>query len=437
MITYFWYILKVSICLIALYTFYLLLLRNSTYFFLNRLYLVIGLFLSFIIPILKFSIFKQQSDSQLSSVLNKILIAPENDFFQTQNLSYGVTSINYSLILSVIYFTGISILFCKLLFSIVRINRIKNSSEIYQMGKLKIVKTDSAVPFSFFSLIFLPKTESNSMIIEHEKAHITQLHWFDLILTEIVSVLLWFNPFVVLYKSSLQLQHEYLADHKVIKNNNPIENYLGCLLKHVQIVSKGGLVSHFFCKTIKKRIDMITKNKTSVSYVGVYLLILPIICLLLFAFTSSNHKIVLISNDTVSVNSDEYIPSIFPVDVKIVKSTSGYGQRMNPFTNKKDFHYGIDIAISVGEKVRSTAKGIVVETGTDSIKGNYIIINHNKDFSTFYAKLKSVSVKVGDKIEKGEIIGYSGNTGISTGPHLHYEVIKNGKQVDPKDYLPK
>ncbi|MDR0232419.1 MAG: hypothetical protein LBI82_09915 [Dysgonamonadaceae bacterium] len=136
-------------------------------------------------------------------------------------------------------------------------------------------------------MIFLPKHENHQMIIEHEITHVKQFHWVDLVLVEIVSVLLWFNPFVIFYKKSLKLQHEYLADTSIIKDRNQIESYLNCMLKQVQVVSCNGIISQFYCKTIKKRIVMITKNKTSNKYLGVYLFVLPLVCFMLFAFSSN------------------------------------------------------------------------------------------------------------------------------------------------------
>jgi len=199
MVDYWWYMLKVSICIGVLYTFYMLVLRNCTFFLLNRLYLVFGLIFSFIIPVLKFTIFEGQSNNAFSNNIYHALIESEYDFFQSQNFINHAATINYSMILSVIYFSGILFLFFKLLFSIVKIIRVSNNAESFHFGKRKILKTDSIVPFSFFTLIFLPKNESNPMIIEHEMAHIKQLHWFDLIIAEIAGALLWFNPFVVLY----------------------------------------------------------------------------------------------------------------------------------------------------------------------------------------------------------------------------------------------
>lgn len=439
MIDYLWYTLKVSICLAVFYIFFIAVLRRSTFFILNRVYLITGLLLSFTIPILKFSIFTVQSSSVFSTVIGITSIESEYAFFQPQNIANGATTISFPMIMSVIYLSGVSILFLKLLLSIIKVIRTKSNAEVCRFGKFLIVKTDSSIPFSFLNMIFLPKNGSNPMIVEHEMTHVKQAHWIDLILTEIASVLLWFNPFVTLYKSSLKLQHEYLADSSVIKSKVQLENYLNCMLMQVKIVSAGGLTSQFYCKTIKKRIIMITKNKTSVRFFGIYLLALPLVCMLLFAFTSSDYKTPLIPGKTTLADSDEYQPSIYPVDSKKITNMNGYGERVNPATKKKDFHYAIDFAAKEGEEVMTTANGAVIEAKYDKEKGkgNYILVKHNDLYSTLYSHLKSFNVKEGDILKKGQVIGYVGNTGISTGSHSHYEVYKNGERVNPQDYLPK
>jgi hypothetical protein len=179
-------------------------------------------------------------------------------------------------------------LFFKLIISVAQFIRIKNQAEVIRSGKIKIVKAKGVSPCSFFHYIFLPDGWCNELIIEHEKAHIHQLHWVDLLFAELVSLLLWFNPFVFLYKNALKLQHEYLTDSEIVKNETSLRTYLECMLQQVETVSFSHLTNHFYCKTIKKRIIMITKNKTSKKHYAVYLLALPIIGLLAMAFTTKN-----------------------------------------------------------------------------------------------------------------------------------------------------
>jgi hypothetical protein len=430
------YLIKVSIALIVLYLFYFVVLKNSTYFVLNRIYLLSGLFLSFIIPFLRFSIFSGQSVT-IFETINIDLIEPDLGFFQLQNLTDEINTINYKAILSVIYFTGISILFFRLLFSIIRINRIKKDSVIQQADKIKIFRMNGDLPFSFINTVFLPKNGCHSTIINHEIAHIKQFHWIDLVFTEIALLLLWFNPFIFLYKQAIKLQHEYLADNEVIENNLRIEDYLNCMLKQVQKIRSISFVSQFYCKTIKKRIIMITKNKTPKRYLWLYFLILPLICILLFAFSGRRSLPVVYDNVLTNSSIDGYTPSIYPLDSKKIKLTMGYGERINPITKKNDFHRGIDFSIAEGVDIFSPADGIVIESSFETKLGNYLLIQHGEEFSTFYAHFKSAAVKVGDKLNKGQVIGITGNTGTySTGPHLHYEVIKNGERVNPMDYLP-
>jgi murein DD-endopeptidase MepM/ murein hydrolase activator NlpD len=115
--------------------------------------------------------------------------------------------------------------------------------------------------------------------------------------------------------------------------------------------------------------------------------------------------------------------------------TSGFGYRTDPFTGHVAFHPGIDFAGPEGTNVYAVAPGIVTWAGPRSGYGNMVEINHGGGISTRYGHASRVVVKVGDLVAKDQLIAYMGSTGRSTGPHLHYEVLRNGDQVDPATYI--
>ncbi len=115
--------------------------------------------------------------------------------------------------------------------------------------------------------------------------------------------------------------------------------------------------------------------------------------------------------------------------------TSGFGTRMDPFLNRPSLHAGVDFRSTEGAAVRATAIGTVTEAGPTGGYGNMVEIDHGNGITTRYAHLSAIAVKAGDKIETGDVVGYVGTTGRSTGPHLHYEVRVDGEPIDPMRYI--
>ncbi len=115
--------------------------------------------------------------------------------------------------------------------------------------------------------------------------------------------------------------------------------------------------------------------------------------------------------------------------------TSPYGYRADPFTGVRSFHTGIDMAAPQGTAIKAAMSGTVSAVGYTNVYGNYVIIRHESGYQTLYAHLQSYSVKMGQKLNQGQRIGALGNTGYSTGPHLHFSVYKNGKTIDPTSVL--
>jgi murein DD-endopeptidase MepM/ murein hydrolase activator NlpD len=133
------------------------------------------------------------------------------------------------------------------------------------------------------------------------------------------------------------------------------------------------------------------------------------------------------------------IPSIKPIrEDKLKKNItilSGFGMRVHPIHKVRKMHFGLDFTAPAGTDIQATGKGKVIEIEKKTTGyGNYVTIDHGHGYITLYAHMGRVDVKVGDKVLKGQTIGKVGNTGTSTAPHLHYEVIYMGKKVNPIHY---
>ncbi|MCU0403898.1 MAG: peptidoglycan DD-metalloendopeptidase family protein [Chitinophagaceae bacterium] len=127
------------------------------------------------------------------------------------------------------------------------------------------------------------------------------------------------------------------------------------------------------------------------------------------------------------------IPAIQPVSNKeLERVASGFGYRIDPVYKIPKMHAGLDFTANTGTPIYATADGTVTESGYNTGGyGNHVVINHGFGYETLYAHMVRIKAKQGQKVKRGEVIGWVGNTGKSTGPHLHYEVHKNGTPVDP------
>lgn len=126
------------------------------------------------------------------------------------------------------------------------------------------------------------------------------------------------------------------------------------------------------------------------------------------------------------------IPSIWPISGFI---TSHFGNRPSPFTGRIEYHKGLDISAAIGTPIQASGNGKVTLAGKDGAYGNCVVLQHGSGLTTRYAHMSTVDVSVGQNVRRGQIIGYVGSTGRSSGPHLHYEVKVNGMNVDPLRYI--
>lgn len=377
--------------------------------------------LSFLVPIF---------DIGFNTVLNGEIKIPEFvEFAPTSQALVNVDAVspaplNISKYIWFLYWTGFAFFVSRFGLSAYRLIHLKRKSQCWSEGGYHFISANVSTIFSCFNYIFLPKTKTDGYeksIIEHEKAHANFWHTLDLILTEICIALLWFNPFVFFFRKSLKSVHEFQADEFVLRGNVPKSHYLKLMYNTLETNEYVGVYSYFNRLTIKNRVIMISTNKSRKTQIINYFLILPVIAVLAMAFSKPTGS----------------PPSMFPIKAgEYHKITQTFNKEfINPITNKKTVHGGIDITADEGVNVLATGGGTITSVKDDEGWGKLIIVDHGEGYETWYAHLQDFNVKEGKQVTKGETIGFVGNTGYSTGPHLHYEVRLNGERVDPMDYM--
>ncbi|MEM9337984.1 MAG: peptidoglycan DD-metalloendopeptidase family protein, partial [Bacteroidota bacterium] len=250
--------------------------------------------------------------------------------------------------------------------------------------------------------------------------------------------------------------HEYQADEAVLRRYNDPEGYQEILFSQLGTATYSGWVSHFNFSMIKKRIVMMNKKKNKHSVIA-YLIAIPVTLSIVFAFSNqektpfeNERNVLAIADDSVAAlkvsNAEkelkqDFTPSIFPLEyTEGLKLTSHYGYRKDPIDGERKLHLGIDFRAPIGTPVLATADGIVSKiTNNPESYGKRVAIDHGDKYRTQYAQLSAIDVEMGEIVKKGQVIAKTGNSGRSTGPHIHYEVIEIGKgRKDPihfiKDY---
>ncbi len=441
---FFIYLIQASICLAVFYCSYYVFFRDLTFHKINRILLLLLLPISLCLPFL----------NQVEILItNPTVIIPNfDDILLVENPTQDVLlepsqhlEKNWSLVnlLSLVYSIGVFICMLRLLLSIIQLYKLKKRSKTFIKDGFCFISADTPNVFSCFRWIFIPKDKINEIdtsILEHEKVHIKLGHTLDLIVTEVYLVVFWFNPFSYLFRKSIKSIHEFQADKFVIDNQVKKSYYLELLIKNLGVQQNVKLYSYFNHSLIKKRIDMITKTNSNQQKLIRYILLIPILAVLFMAFikpksnTNTDHIIEQVLTEEIAIETP---PSIFPIQQGSKNDiTAVYGKNFNhPIRKKKVFHGGIDIRAKIGTPIIATANGTITLAKNQGDWGNLIVISHADGYETWYAHLESFNSKKNQQVQKGQIIGYSGNTGLSTGPHLHYEVKHNGKRLNPMDFF--
>jgi len=278
------YLLKSSVALSILYTFYWLLLRRETYFNLNRIYLISALIISFISPLFEISFFGQ-TDGKLVNILSPIIVSSKEQL--------GAISPKYNLsILSIVYISGAVFFALKFLSNLSKIWYLYNRFPRVQYNGFRAVIVDGNIsPFTFFSVLFLSRSDyeggNNAELITHEKSHKDHLHSIDVLLIEFAAIVQWFNPFVWLIRMALKAEHEFIADSKVLEKGYDKATYQNLLFEKSLGVMGLGVTSHFNYSLLKTRLKMMTTKKSGSLAIAKYLIALPLFLSISFFLTTS------------------------------------------------------------------------------------------------------------------------------------------------------
>ncbi len=277
----------------------------------------------------------------------------------------------------------------------------------------------------------------------HELVHIKRYDDLRLVFQNIIQIIFFFHPAIWLANHFIYIARECVCDSMAITAGKLSPQTYGFSLL-ASLKSPAGphaAVLPAFTSpaaAAKRRILFIKKGYAMKRHIF-YKLSLLLIAVFLLPMAGQTEQAATTPAAFFSPADNSAVEFILPLPSDSYRVTMGYGEHLHPILNKKRFHPAVDLAARLGTDVYASASGIVRKAVSRPERkngyGNYIEIEHSDGFVTVYTHLNSVDVKAGQAVKQGEVIGAVGNTGKSTGPHLHFEIWKNGEHVNPADYI--
>ncbi len=447
---FFVHLLKSSLILTLFLVAYLLFLRKETFFNANRLFLGFGVCTAALLPFLKITQIVYIDRVPLQFLENSAILEP-----LTPNDTTPVVAI--WTLLALLYGAGVVVLSLRLLGQFAKIWQIRRESEVQRENSFYHVRTPLKIaPFSFFKHIFyhpkqFAKTDLN-LIVAHEKVHARELHSLDILLMELLVILQWFNPLAWYYAGTVKQNLEFVADQKTCRQQIDRKQYQYLMLNQVLSHQNLTLVNPFFNSLaqlslfgksiplgppggqIKKRIVMLHQKPSKQRNHFKTLFVIPLLAVFLLAF---NIKKEVHYKDKAPIPEAIKEAPNFSSPVRasnITKVSSGFGE-IHDGIHKGKFHKGIDLVAKKGTPVMASAFGTVIQSAYNSENGNYVVLDHGDGYFSKYLHMERNVVAANAVIPAGTTIGYVGNTGVSTGPHLHFEIVMDNKSVNPESFI--
>ncbi|SDF08418.1 Signal transducer regulating beta-lactamase production, contains metallopeptidase domain [Mucilaginibacter pineti] len=294
------YLLNFTLCSAVLLVAYHLLLKNKAMYSFNRVYLLAGLILSLVIPLI--AINREAIPAPAAAIITPVQEQLAYNFTaitdntnqpdtvkEVKNTAYHI---NFYLLLYAAVSSIILFRFAKNLYTI-RASAQNNKRLDYRDAKLILIEKE-LTPHTFLNYIFLNSNEYHQHKIEpeilnHELAHARQRHSYDVIFIELIFALCWFNPFLLLYRKAMQLNHEFLADAAVLNDNHNVTSYQQLLFSKVSQLQSLGITSQFNYSVTKKRLIMMTKTTSSATAWLTRLAIIPVMAIALVLFCNKTN----------------------------------------------------------------------------------------------------------------------------------------------------
>jgi len=278
------YLLKASAVVTLFYICYKLFLQRETFFESNRWFLLIGLVIAFTMPFIVIPIYVAPEPTQLQNIVVAGQLIPSTTVPSIEPFNM------FQLILD-IYSIGLLFFLARFILQFASLGFLLLNNDRKKNGRFTFIKTSSnASPFSFFKwIVYNPNQFSETelkQIITHEKIHAGQYHSIDIIVTQLASIIFWFNPFIWLYKKELQQNLEFIADQNTQEQFNCKKSYQHLLLKTSVPNYEMALTNNFYNSLIKKRIIMLHTNRSQSKNQWKYALVIPVLALFLMSFNT-------------------------------------------------------------------------------------------------------------------------------------------------------
>ncbi|UPZ14635.1 M56 family metallopeptidase [Flavobacterium humidisoli] len=411
------YIAKSSSLMLMFYCAYYFLLRKETFFNSNRWFLLSGLIVSVILPLLTYTkVIWIDAAPNFDTSIQTTLIS---------NSDSESVEFNWNYIILGLYGIGLFVFLSKLAIDFYSLNSIIKGKKIKQQADFKFVDiNENITPFSYFEYIVynssLYTASELESILEHEKVHSDQNHTFDVLISRIFSIIFWFNPIIWLYKKAITQNLEFIADSEASKKLSDKKAYQYTLLKITTHENCVAITNHFYQSLIKKRIVMLNKNQSKKSNAWKYYTVIPALAAFVFLFQvevvakERQENVKIVSNEIKSVNvfkiTKKTTDAEFKDLKKDLKSTYNIDLEFSDIKrNSKNELTSLKVDI-----INGAQKSQSLQSGDQAIKDFGIVVTTNKN-GTIKAGIQTFNEKVAvsKKVSENEKTSKTSKTAVS------------------------